>query len=137
MATRARERSTIPERAGTRLDHRFTEAVYGTGRRGRTQHGSYDRRQRVYQCGGELSNFIYWRERLVSFDLEVWRAVWDRADRLEVIDHERNECYALDVEAAITAGRMYDAGLGPRFGVPLDLWTRLDAAGNRLPPRMK
>jgi hypothetical protein len=127
-------RQEIRERAGTRLDHRFTEPVYGSGRRGRIQHGTLDRRQRVYQCGGELKNFVFWKARLVSFDLSVWQVIQDAAEWIEVIDHERNECYRVSIGLARLHGRVYDAGLGPRWGVPLDRFQRLAADGAEIAP---
>ncbi len=49
-------------RPGTILDHRFTEVVYATVRRNEVVVGVIDRKNKVFQTGGEATNFILERE---------------------------------------------------------------------------
>jgi hypothetical protein len=131
----ARERYMLPgeirppigERAGTVLDHRFTDPIKGSARRGVTQHGSLDRRQRLYQGGGELKNFVYWKHKSVTIAQDVWEQIRGNADWIEMLDHQKNEVYRIDMDSAIRLGRTYDAGIGPRWEVPLNAFDRLDA----------
>lgn len=116
------ERHEVQQRAGTLLNHAWTHRIEGHGRKGRLQHGLYDESQRVYQTGGELSNFIYWKKRWVTIAYDAWRQVAGKTDWLEVIDHERNECWRISMKKAIKYGVKYDAGIGPRVGIPMDRW---------------
>lgn len=119
------ERKPPGSRAGTKLDHRWTHDVMV----GKKQHGLYDESQRVYQTGGELKKFIYWRDHLVTFSAAAWRQVIDKVDWLEVIDHERNEAWRISAKRARDNARRYDAGIGERIGVPMDQWTVYDSEG--------
>jgi hypothetical protein len=121
------EREEIPFRAGTRLDHRWSHKIVSKARRGDRVHGIYDERQRVYQTGGELKNFIYWKLRVVSIADEAWRQIFQRADWIEVIDHERNECWRIAMQKAVRTAVRYNAGIGTRVGVPMAYWDIIDA----------
>ena len=116
------EREEVSTRAGTQLDHRWTHRIEGKGRKGIRQHGLLDERQRIYQTGGELSNFIFWKRRLVSFAADAWRQFNQKVDWIEVIDHERNECWRISIQRAWKYAVKYDAGLGPRVGIPMAKW---------------
>ena len=113
------ERGEVNTRAGTQLDHRWTHRIEGKGRKGIRQHGLYDERQRIYQTGGELSNFVFWKRKLVSFAEDAWRQVNQKVDWFEIIDHERNECWRISGQKARKYAVPYDAGLGPRVGIPM------------------
>lgn len=123
------ERHEIQHRAGTELNHRWTHRIEGHGRKGKRQHGLYDESQRVYQTGGELSNFVYWKRHLVSIADEAWKQVWQRADWIEVIDHERNECWRISTAKAVKHAIRYDAGIGPRVGIPMDRFDIITSRG--------
>lgn len=123
------EREEVQTRAGTQLDHRWTHRITGKGRKGVTQHGLLDERQRIYQTGGELSNFIYWKNRWVTFAEDAWRQFNQKVDWIEVIDHERNECWRIAIQKAWDSAVRYDAGLGPRVGIPMDRWDVITQQG--------
>lgn len=123
------EREEVVARAGTQLDYRWTHRVEGKGRKGIRQHGLYDERQRVYQTGGELSNFIYWKQHWVTIAEEAWRQIFNKVDWLEVIDHERNECWRVSMVKATKHAVRYDAGIGTRIGIPMDLFDVISARG--------
>lgn len=116
------EREEVLTRAGTQLDHRWTHRVESRGRKGVRTHGLYDERQRIYQTGGELSNFVFWKKHLVSLAKDAWSQVIDKVDWIEIIDHERNECWRISVQRARRYAVNYDAGLGPRIGIPMVKW---------------
>ena len=113
-------------RAGTVLDHRFTVEVLArqplSGRRARA--GYVDTRQRVYQGGGELKNFLFRLRKLISLQADVWEIVRTHpdVDWLELVDHPKNRCFRISLEDAISHGVWYDAGIGSRWGVPFDRW---------------
>jgi len=123
------EREEIQTRAGTVLDHRWTHRIESKGRKGIRQHGLYDEKQRIYQTGGELSNFVYWKKHLVSIADEAWRQVCTKVDWIEVIDHERNDCWRISMKKAMNNAVRYDAGIGTRVGIPMDLWDVITARG--------
>ncbi len=116
------EREEVRTRAGTQLDHRWTHRITGKGRRGTLQHGLLDERQRIYQTGGELRNFVYWKRKWISLAEDAWNQIRLKADWIEVIDHEKNECYRIAMKKAIRYAKSYDAGLGPRIGIPMEKW---------------
>lgn len=120
-----KELPKIPHRAGTHLDHRWTHKIMANGK----THGLYDEHLRLFQAGGVLSKFIYWKYHLVSLDAAVWRQVIDKVDWLEIVDHERNECLRIAAEKARKHAQTYNAGIGERIGVPMDLWITYDAQG--------
>lgn len=124
--TRRQERS---RRAGTELDHKWTRPVEGTGRKGTLQHGLLDTRQRVFQTGGELSNFVFWKRKLVSLPYSVWLQVSEKADWIEIVDHERNECWRIATAKIKAHGVTYEAGIGKRLGVPMEHWDIITASG--------
>lgn len=125
-ATKRVERT---QRAGTELDHRWTRPVEGQGRKGKLQHGLLDTRHRIYQTGGELSNFVFWKRKLVSLNYQAWQAVFEKADWIEIIDHERNECWRIAMARAARHAVKYEAGIGTRIGVPMEHWDILTSAG--------
>ena len=112
------------DRAGTRLDHAYTEKIFGRAKKSRSLHGLLDTRQRVYQSGGEARNFIYRRKKLVSMEISVWEQVKDKADLIEFIDHDSNTCFSVPRQQALQYGYSYNAGLGDRWGIPLHLFKR-------------
>ena len=124
-------RLPVEERAGTVLDwraHNCIEVMGPTYRGGPEQvHGVLDRRQRVYQSGGELRNFLFWKEGLMSLAFGVWVQIQDQAEWIELIDHELNHCYRIRVAVAADKGHAYEAGIGLRWGVPRELWARSGA----------
>lgn len=123
-------REKIENRAGTVLDHRFTEPVKNyTGK----VHGTVDRRQRIYQTGGEIDNFVYWSRRLVSIDMGVFKKIIPVVDWLEFIDHKKNECWRVALSVALNTGEEYNAGIGSRWGVPLSEFTITDGLGHPVP----
>ena len=128
------ERAEIVHRAGTRLDHRWTHKIEGTARRGRHKVlGLYDESQRVFQTGGEMSAFIYWKLGLVTLPLETWERIRGVADWIEIIDHERNECWRIAKARFLKHAVKYESGIGPRVGVRRDHWTIIRADGMVMP----
>jgi hypothetical protein len=113
------DRKEVIHRAGTKLNHAWTHRVTVKGK----VSGMYDESQRVYQTGGELTNFIYWKLRVVSISDAVWQQIRGKVDWIEVIDHERNECWRISGTKFINGSVRYDAGIGPRVGAPMELWT--------------
>lgn len=123
------EREEVAVRAGTVLDHRWTHPIEGYGRKGKLQHGLYDEKQRIFQTGGELSRFVYWKLHLVSFSHDAWQQVFMKTDRFEIVDHEKNECWAIAGERARNNAVLYEAGLGKRVGIPMRLWDVITSRG--------
>ena len=117
------ERQHVEDRAGTQLDHRFTRRIVSGGK----EHGLLDERQRIYQSGGELKNFVFWKLKLVSFTVDVWKQIQGAIDWIEMIDHPKNECYRISADKAYAEVRRYDGGIGPRMGIPLDCWDIITA----------
>lgn len=113
-------------RAGTALDHRWVHQI----KVGSKVHGLYDERHRIYQSGGELSNFVYWKLHLVSFDGRVWEQIKDRTDWIEVLDHQRNECWRIAMTKAVKNMTTYQGGIGIRVGIPMALWDVQRADGS-------
>lgn len=116
-------------RAGTVLDHRFTEAVKADGLREHQTHGLIDRRQRVYQCGGEARNFVYQKLGLVTLAGPVWEQVIASVEWLEWIDHELNQCWRITLERASRLMECYEDGIGWRVGIPTWAFDVIDADG--------
>lgn len=114
-------REEVATRAGTQLNHRWTHRIESTNRKKKV-HGLLDESQRIYQTGGELKNFIYWKNRWVTIAEDAWRQVFGKVDWLEVIDHERNECWRIAMIKAAKNATKYNAGVGPRIGIPMDLF---------------
>lgn len=124
------DREEIQYRAGTRLDHRWTHKIEGTARRGRHQVlGLFDESQRVFQTGGEFSAFIYWKLRLVTIPIETWRRINNYADWIEIIDHEKNECWRMATAKFRKHAITYNAGIGERVGVNMDKWDVITERG--------
>lgn len=123
------EREEVQTRAGTQLDHRWTHRVEARGRKGVRQHGLWDEKQRVYQTGGELSNFVYWKNHWVTISIEAWNQIFQKVDWIEIIDHERNECWRISMKKALAYGKRYNAGMGDRIGVPMERWDVITARG--------
>lgn len=124
------EREEITFRAGTRLDHRWTHRIEGRNYRRQVLLGLFDESQRVFQTGGEMTNFIYWKLNLVSLSLEAWRRISGPADWIEIIDHERNECWRISKAKFMKHAITYNAGIGERIGVHRELWTVINSRGN-------
>lgn len=122
-------RPPINGRAGTPLNHKFVVEVTGAGRRGRMIHGLYDTSQRVYQSGGELTSFVFWKKGLVTMSKDAWTAIVGKADWIEMIDHEHNECHRILVKKAVKHAVVYEAGIGERIGIPMDLFDVIRGSG--------
>lgn len=122
-------REEVPLRAGTKLNHKWTHKIRGSGHRKSLVHGLYDESQRIYQSGGELSRFAFWKRRWITISEEAWRQIYQKVDWIEIIDHERNECWRIAMKKALKEAVPYDAGLGPRIGIPMEDWTVIDANG--------
>jgi hypothetical protein len=112
-------------RAGTKLHPRWIQPI----KVGNKIHGWLDTYQRIYQSGGESKNFIYWKNKVVSVDLRVWVQIKDKADWIEMLDHDRNECWRIAAGKALKHTSVYDAGYGQRVGVPMALWDIVRADG--------
>jgi hypothetical protein len=128
--------STVPRisretsrRAGTVLDHRWVHPISSMGKKRRTQHGLYDESQRLYQTGGELDKFVFWKMKLVSLSYEAWVQVVEKADWIEIIDNVRNECWRIPMARARKHAVRYEAGIGPRVGIPIKHWSIYTAKG--------
>lgn len=128
-----RRRKAVAERAGSHLNPRTTHPVLGSARRGRSTHGVLDTSISLYQCGGEMENFLYRKEGLLSLDRAVWETVEKQAAYIEIVDHDTNSVYVITVAEAKAHGRYYDAGIGPRYGVPGHHWRRFSAEWQELP----
>lgn len=123
------ERKHWTERPGTVIDHRFAEKIYGTVHGKKREIGLMSQPQDLFQCGGEFNSFVYWKERLVSIPLDVWEQIEGKVQRWELIDHDAEVCWVTDMDVAKREGKVYDAGIGRRFGVPLDHF-RKEGKGN-------
>lgn len=118
-------RAAVANRAGTHLSPAAYPIVVH-----RLHHGMLDKPQRVYQHGGEANNFIRWSMSAISLDHDVWLVIHDLVDRLEMIDHTKNQCYAVDIATAKREGTRYtDPKIGERFAIGLSHWRILDADG--------
>jgi hypothetical protein len=116
-------------RAGTVIDHRWAHKIMG-GRKARPNIlGLYDESQRLYQTGGELERFVFWKMKLVSLPYEAWVQVVEKADWIEIIDHTRNECWRVPMARARKHAVRYEAGVGPRVGIPIKHWSIWTAKG--------
>jgi hypothetical protein len=122
------DREEIVFRAGTKLDHRWTHKVEGQARRGKHKVlGLFDESQGVFQTGGEFSAFIYWKLNLVTIPLETWRKIAGVADWIEIVDHEKNECWRIAKAKFIKHAVTYNAGIGERIGVARNHWDVINA----------
>lgn len=90
------------------------------------QCGYIDSSAHLYQGGGEAEDFIYWKERLVTFQADLWEQLCGPLGRhiqyLEMVDRVANRVYRTSFQTARDAGHWYDAGIGKRWGVPLECW---------------
>lgn len=111
------------QRAGTVLDHRWVHPIMSEGKRRRTQHGLYDESKRLYQTGGELDKFVFWKMQLVSLSWDAWRQVVEKTDWIEIIDNVRNECWRIPMARARKYAVTYEAGIGRRVGIPIKHWS--------------
>lgn len=118
----------VSERAGTVLDHRFTTEVLVDRDGKKVKCGLIDSSKSLYQLGGEINNLVLWKDKLVGFGIEEWDAI-KGLEWIEVIDSTKNECWHTDMATAIKLGRTYDAGAGPRYGVPVAAFAVIDASG--------
>lgn len=122
------------ERAGTHLSN-FIQPVLGSSLNGAKHktHGYLDYQQRVFQSGGEASNFIRWTMKAITLDLSVYHQCLGLVDTIEMIDNVRNECWRCRLVDAREYGYAYlDANLGNRWAIPLERWERLDANGKKI-----
>lgn len=135
------DRMPIELRAGTPVDQRYAIPIFGTSKRGKMRHGTILKNRRVYQCGGEIDNFVYWKLHAVTIALDVWVQVRDGVARdgvrygvdvVEVVDHRRNRVWRIDKDDMQRLGEMYEDGIGKRWAVNLDhgLWEQ-----GELPPK--
>jgi len=122
IAGPAAPREETSARAGTVLNHKWCHDIYVMKGRSRRRHGLYDESQRIYQTGGEMSMFIYWKAKLVSIDYDVWLQIAGKVDWIEIIDHEKNECWRISMKKVMKTSTTYDAGIGKRLGVPMEYW---------------
>src|SRR5512146_367999 len=125
------KRLPVGERAGTELDWRGGNCVpviapMPTNPSVLMNHGAIDKRQRTYQNGGEFRNFLFSKLGVLSLDLNAWNQVLASEDVefVELIDRDLNECWRIRKPTAIECGYEYDAGIGPRWGVPTGYWWR-------------
>jgi hypothetical protein len=116
------------QRAGTVIDHRWMHPIMATANR-RKQHGLYDESQRLYQTGGELEKFVFWKLKVVSIAFDAWMQISDKADWIEVIDNRRNECWRIPMNRAKKHLVQYDAGGGKRVGIAIKHWDIQTARG--------
>ncbi len=123
-------RPTVSRRAGATINHKLARPLYATVRGRRSKNGLYDPSQRLYQCGGEFSSFVYWKRREITLPKEVWDAIAAGCGWLEFIDHEKNVCWRVAAETWKAHAQEYNAGIGVRLGLGLDYFTVLDAEGN-------
>ena len=124
------EREEITHRAGTVLNHKWTHKVEGKARRGKhAVLGLYDESQRVFQTGGEFSAFIYWKLKLVTLPWETWVRIRGIADWIEIVDHEKNECWRISKTKFMKHAVGYNAGIGERVGVAMNNWDIITAQG--------
>jgi hypothetical protein len=125
------EREEIPERAGTALNHRWVHRVEGKARRGKHEVlGLFDESQRLFQTGGEFSQFIYWKLKLVTLPIGTWERIRNIADWIEIVDHEKNECWRISKGKFLKHAVRYNAGIGERIGASMRVWDVIDADGN-------
>ncbi len=121
------------QRAGTRLSN-YTQVVLGQMMNGkRKAHGTLDYQNRVYQSGGEASNFVRWSHKAITLDLDAYHSILGLADTIEMVDNVRNECWRCSMTDAKLHSTVYlDPKLGTRLSIPLDYWMRFDAKGDRV-----
>lgn len=116
-------------RAGTPLNHKGAgvEKLYATipGYNKAGLVGHIDHTQELFQLGNEGGKLIYWPKRLISWDLPTWERVRVECRIIEAIDHSRNLCYRITVEAAEELGEYYTNSHGARHGVNLDHWEKI------------
>lgn len=118
------ERKSIGERAGTKLDPKFTRQIAGSGKRGMVVHGVFDARQRVYQSGGEADKFIHHQKQAITMAADAFRMLQAlNVETVEMIDHDTNRCYRVPFEDAAKFGYFYSSPIGERFAVALHHWT--------------
>lgn len=124
------EREEVVHRAGTVLDHRWVHKIEGRARRGKHEVlGLFDESQRVFQTGGEFSQFIYWKLKLVTLPMGTWEKVRSIAEWIEIIDHEKNECWRISKNKFMKHAVRYNAGIGERIGARMEHWTVITASG--------
>ena len=128
MEQTQRVRAETGRRAGTVMGP-TAKPIYGQAKKSLSQHGLLDEEKGVYQCGGELSGFVYWRQRVVSLSMVVWEQLVNLDLTLEFIDHDKNECWRVTSDIAKKYGKGYEAGLGPRFGIPMTCFDVVQADG--------
>jgi hypothetical protein len=125
MSPAIKTKRETSRRAGTVLDHRWTHKI-NVGKR---HHGLYDESKRVYQTGGDLDKFVFWKMQLVTLDYQAWIQVVEKTDWIEIIDHQRNECWRIPMARARKRAVRYEAGAGRRIGIPIKHWDLYTAKG--------
>ena len=123
------KRRDATQRAGTTLDHRWTHPVMTKGKRSHVKNGLYDESQRIYQTGGEIDKFVYWKLEVASIAHDAWLQVAEKCDWIEIIDHRRNECWRIPMARARKHLVGYEAGMGKRVGIPIRHWDIVSAQG--------
>jgi hypothetical protein len=53
----------------------------------------------------------------------------EKTDWIEIIDHQRNECWRIPMARARKRAVRYEAGAGRRIGVPIKHWDLVTAKG--------
>lgn len=125
------DRDPIDRRPGTKLDPQHTTQIRGRGRRGSLVHGILDKRQRVYQSGGEERNFVLWSRKQITMDAGAWNEIDGMADKLEFVAHDTKKVYVIPALRASSFLQAYQApGIGLRVGFPLAAFDVMDAEGN-------
>lgn len=115
-------------RAGTPLNHKSggVEKVYeDIPGRGRGFVGHIDHSQDLFQIGNEGGKLIYWPKTLITWGVSTWERVRAECMVIEAIDHTRNVCYRITVEAADALGEYYTNAHGARHGVALNHWEKI------------
>ena len=123
------KRRDTTQRAGTTLDHRWTRTIMTRGKKAWVRNGLYDESQRIYQTGGEVDKFVYWKLNVVSISYDAWSQVAEKIDWIEIIDHRRNECWRIPMARARKHLVTYEANVGKRIGVPIRHWDIVSAQG--------
>lgn len=118
------------QRAGTPLTSDTSKKVnvsFRDDRKGMTQHGTVDLVNRMYQIGGQFSDFHFRKRDLITMPLAVWEQLERYAPYLNFIewyDREENAAYLCSYDDALAFGEVYSAGIGRRYGVPFTYFVK-------------
>jgi len=115
------DRTTPPkQRPGTQLSKNAVK-VYDSAIRSNVAMGMLDRKQALFQTGGEARNFIFRKKQWITLPESVWvDLLQEEIDLIEWVDHQKNRCFSIPMHVATQVVQTYDAGIGPRVGFPLD-----------------